>query len=63
MTDLKTKYGHFEVFVLPSGLTNVLAVFTDIMNKMFSNKLDDFFSAYLNDILVYSKTFLEIYHI
>ncbi|GJZ17938.1 retrotransposon protein, putative, ty3-gypsy subclass, partial [Tanacetum coccineum] len=42
--------------VMPFGLTNALAVFTDLMNRVFYEYMDRFFIVFINDILVYSKT-------
>ena len=37
------------------GLTNALAAFMDLMNKVFQNYLDSFVIVFIDDILVYSK--------
>ena len=34
-TAFKTRYGHYEFLVNPFGLTNALAVFMDLMNRIF----------------------------
>ena len=36
----QTKYGHYEFFVMSSGLTNVLMTFMDLMNKVFLSYLN-----------------------
>ena len=41
------------------GLTNVPAVFMDLMNRVFKNFLDTFVIVFIDDILVYSKTKAE----
>nr|GFB60206.1 RNA-directed DNA polymerase homolog [Tanacetum cinerariifolium] len=33
-TDFRTRYGHYEFLVKPFGLTNALAVFMDLMNRI-----------------------------
>ena len=55
-TTFKTQYGHFEFFVIPLGLTNALATFMDLMNRVFRLYLDYFVIMFIDDSLVYSKT-------
>ncbi|GKE25932.1 putative reverse transcriptase domain-containing protein, partial [Tanacetum coccineum] len=55
-TAFRTRYGHFEFTVLPFGLTNALAVFMDLMNRVCRLYLDKFVIVFIDDILVYSKT-------
>jgi hypothetical protein len=38
------------------GLTNVLAYFMYMMNKVFIEYLDKFIVVFIDDILVFSKT-------
>jgi hypothetical protein len=54
-TTFRTIYGHFEYSFMPSGLTNVPAVFKYMMNDIFQKYLDHFVVIYLDDILIYSK--------
>ena len=34
-TAFRTRYGHYEFLVIPFGLTNALAAFMDLMNRVF----------------------------
>jgi hypothetical protein len=55
-TTFRTKYGHYEFVVVPFGLSNALAIFMCLMNGIFRNYLDKFFTIFLNNILVYSNS-------
>ncbi|GJZ15764.1 putative reverse transcriptase domain-containing protein, partial [Tanacetum coccineum] len=55
-TAFRSRYGHYEFFVTPFGLTSALAVFMDLMNRVFLEYLDRFVIVLIDDILVYSKT-------
>ena len=47
--------GLFYFNVMPFGLTNAPAIFQELMNRVLEG-LSDFTTAYLDDILIYSKT-------
>ena len=55
-TAFRTRYGHFEFKVLPFGLCNAPATFTRMMNRIFGDLYDTCIIAYVDDILIYSKT-------
>ena len=39
-TTFRTRYGHYEFLVMPFGLMNAPAAFTDLMNRVFQPYLD-----------------------
>jgi hypothetical protein len=49
-------YGLYEYTMMSFGLTNALAYFMYLMNKVFMEYLDKFVVVFINDILVYSKS-------
>ncbi|GJT45593.1 putative reverse transcriptase domain-containing protein [Tanacetum coccineum] len=55
-TAFRTRYSHYEFQVMSFGLTNVPAVFIDVMNRVCKPYLDKFVIIFIEDILIYSKS-------
>jgi hypothetical protein len=48
--------GHFEFKVMPFGLTSAPATFQSLINKIFAKQLNKTVLAYLDDLLIISKS-------
>jgi hypothetical protein len=59
LTAFRTRFGLFESLVMPFGLTGAPATFQRFMNDTLREFLDVFCNAYMDDILVYSRTRTE----
>lgn len=59
LTAFNTRYGQFECLVMPFGLCNAPATFQSYINETLREFLDDFASAYLDDVLIFSDTLEE----
>jgi len=58
-TAFRTPYGLFKSLVMPFGLTNALSDFQALINDVLHAYLDDFCTAFLDDIFIYSNTLKE----
>jgi hypothetical protein len=56
LTAFLTCFRLFKSLVIPFGLIRAPATFQRFINDSLYDYLDQFYSAYLNDILIYSKT-------
>src|SRR6266480_6412625 len=59
LTTFCTHYGSYKYRVMPFGLCNGPASFQRFINSVLFDYIDDFCTAYINDILIYSEDPLE----
>ena len=59
LTAFRTRLGLFESLVMPFGLSGAPATFQRYINHTLGEYLDLFCTAYLDDILIYSRTRAE----
>ena len=55
-TAFRTRYGLYEWLVTPFGLTGAPATFQRYINQVLQDYLDEFVSAYVDDIIIYSSS-------
>lgn len=58
-TAFRTRYGSFEWLVTPFGLAGAPSTFQRYINTTLRDYLDDFCSAYLDDVLIYTNGSLK----
>ncbi|KAL0146463.1 hypothetical protein M9458_058231 [Cirrhinus mrigala] len=58
-TAFLTTRGHYEYQVMPYGLANSPAIFQSFINEILKDFLNKFVIAYIDDILIYSKSEAE----
>jgi hypothetical protein len=58
-TAFKSKEGFFEWLVIPFGLKNAPATFISMMDDIMRHFTNTFVVVYLDDILIYNKTWTE----
>jgi transposase InsO family protein/predicted aspartyl protease len=58
-TAFRTRYGLFEWKVCPFGISNAPSTFQRYINWTLRDYLDDFCSAYIDDVLIFSSGSLE----
>lgn len=61
LTGFVTPDGHYEFKRMPFGLANAPAVFQRMINKILGNKRFEYALAYLDDVLIPSKTVNEMF--
>lgn len=59
MTAFRTRFGLFEWLVTPFGMANSPSTFQRYINWVLRKFLDDFASAYLDDVLIYTNGSLQ----
>jgi hypothetical protein len=59
MTTFRTRYSSYKYKVMPLGLTNGPITFQHYVNDTFMDYLDNFLTAFVDDLLIYSDNKVE----
>ena len=59
----RTRYRLFKYLVIPFGLTRAPATFQRYINWVLYDYLDEFCTAYVDDILIYTSGLLRDYRV
>ena len=59
LTTFRTRYGSYKYKVLPFRLTNGPTTYQRYINDVLFNYLNNFYIAYLDNIIIYSENELE----
>jgi hypothetical protein len=62
MTAFRTRFGSYEWLVTPFGLANAPSTFQRYINWALRDFLDEFASAYLDDVLIFTEGSLHKHH-
>ena len=62
ITAFRTRFGSYEWLVTPFGLANAPSTFQRYVNWTLRDFLDDFVSAYLNNIIIFTDSSLSDHH-
>jgi len=55
----RTRYGSYKYKILPFRLTNGLAIYQRYINNVLFDYLNEFYTVYLDNILIYLDNELE----
>ena len=56
LTAFRTRFGLYEYLVMPFGLANAPSSFQNYINDTLKGYLDEFCTAYIDDILIFSRS-------
>lgn len=58
-TAFRTRWGSYELLVIPFGITNASSQFMHLVQDVLRDYLDVFVIVFMDDILIFSKTMAE----